>query len=43
MYKTERIQTLLSRIEEAINLIEKNSSHIKSAQDFYTVRMECSH
>ena len=34
MYKTERIQTLLSRIEEAINLIEKNSSHIKSAQDF---------
>lgn len=34
MYKIERIQTLLNRIEEAINLIEKNSSHIKSAQDF---------
>ncbi|WP_288242019.1 HepT-like ribonuclease domain-containing protein [uncultured Bacteroides sp.] len=34
MFKTERIQTLLSRIEEAINLIEENSSHIKSAQDF---------
>ena len=34
MYKTDRIQPLLSRIEEAINLIEKNSSHIKSAQDF---------
>lgn len=34
MFKSERIQTLLVRIEEAIQLIEENSSHIKSANDF---------
>ncbi|WP_330941099.1 hypothetical protein [Bacteroides sp. MSB163] len=33
-YGVERMGLLVLLIEEAINLIEKNSSHIKSAQDF---------
>lgn len=34
MFKSERIHTLLVRIQEAIQLIEENSTHIKSADDF---------
>lgn len=34
MFKSERILSLLDRIEDAINLIEEKSSYIKSADDF---------
>lgn len=34
MFKSERILSLLDRIEDAITLIDEKSSYIKSADDF---------
>lgn len=34
MFKSERILSLLNRIEDAITLIDEKSSYIKSADDF---------